>query len=190
MVGRERRAGRRRQLSKGRCVRATVPRSPVPHSLLILTAVPYAQISVQLPPISEVSKRNARTASAPRACASCVSRSMTCWRLIALLHLIGDGGDPYGIVGALMTAAPSGSYLTLSQVASDIQAEQMAEARQRHNSMARETQRHRSHAEVARFFAGLELLPPGLVPVQQWRPQSALESQARSAMWGGVARKP
>jgi len=63
-------------------------------------------------------------------------------------------------------------------------------ARQRYNSMARETQRHRSHAEVARFFSGLELLPPGLVPVQQWRPQSDFETQAKSAMWGGVARKP
>jgi len=110
--------------------------------------------------------------------------------LIALLHLIGDQDDPYGIVSALMAAVPSGSYLTLSQVASDIQAEQMAEARQRYNSMARETQRHRTHAEVARFFTGLELLPPGLVPVQQWRPGSDFEAQAKSAMWGGVARKP
>ncbi len=110
--------------------------------------------------------------------------------LIALLHLIGDQDDPYGIVSALMAAVPSGSYLALSQVASDIQAEQMAEARQRYNRMARETQRHRTHAEVARFFTGLELLPPGLVPVQQWRPRSDFEAQAKSAMWGGVARKP
>jgi hypothetical protein len=110
--------------------------------------------------------------------------------LIALLHLIGDRDDPYGIVSALMAAVPSGSYLALSQVASDIQAEQMAEARQRYNRMARETQRHRTHAEVARFFTGLELLPPGLVPVQQWRPRSDFEAQAKSAMWGGVARKP
>jgi hypothetical protein len=110
--------------------------------------------------------------------------------LIALLHLIGDQDDPYGIVSALMAAVPSGSYLALSQVASDIQAEQMAEARNRYNRMARETQQHRSHAEVAGFFKGLELLPPGLVPVQQWRPRSDFEAQAKSAMWGGVARKP
>ncbi len=109
--------------------------------------------------------------------------------LIALLHLIGDDDDPYGIIGALMAAVPSGSYLGLSQVASDIQAEQMAEAAKRYNRMARETQRHRSHAEVASFFTGLELLPPGLVPVQQWRPRSDFEAQAKSAMWGGVARK-
>jgi hypothetical protein len=33
---------------------------------------------------------------------------------------------------------------------------------------------------------GLELVTPGLVPVQQWRPASELEARARSAMWGGV----
>jgi hypothetical protein len=109
--------------------------------------------------------------------------------LIALLHLIGDDDEPYGIVNALMAAVPSGSYLALSQVASDIEAEQQAEAAKRYNRMARETQRHRSHAEVARFFTGLELLTPGVVPVQQWRPRSDLEAHAKSAMWGGVARK-
>ena len=109
--------------------------------------------------------------------------------LIALLHLIGDQDDPYEIVSALMAAVPAGSYLALSHVASDIQAEQMAEAAKRYNRMARETQRHRSHAEVAGFFTGLELTRPGMVPVQNWRPRSELEAQAKSAMWGGVARK-
>jgi hypothetical protein len=65
-----------------------------------------------------------------------------------------------------------------------------AEAARRYNRLARETQRHRSRAEVARFFYGLDLVEPGLVPVQQWRPASDLAAGARSAMWGGVARKP
>jgi hypothetical protein len=110
--------------------------------------------------------------------------------LIAIMHLIVDQDDPYGVVGQLVAAVPAGSYLALSQVASDIQAEQMAEAAKRYNRLARETQRHRNRTEVARFFGGLELVEPGLVPVQQWRPASELEARARSAMWGGVARKP
>ncbi|MGH3235266.1 MAG: SAM-dependent methyltransferase [Streptosporangiaceae bacterium] len=109
--------------------------------------------------------------------------------LIAILHLIGDQDDPAGIIRQLMAAVPAGSYLALSQVASDIEAEQMAEAAKRYNRLARETQRHRSHAEVTRFFDGLELLEPGLVPVQRWRPAFELEARAHSAMWGGVARK-
>jgi hypothetical protein len=110
--------------------------------------------------------------------------------LIAIMHLIVDADDPYGIVGTLTGAVPPGSYLALSQVASDIQAEQMAEAAKRYNRLAHETQRHRSHAEVERFFDGLDLIEPGLVAVQQWRPRSPAEAGARSAMWGGVASKP
>ena len=68
----------------------------------------------------------------------------------------------------------SREYLALSQVASDIEAEQMAEAAKRYNRMAAETQRHRSDAEVERFFDGLELQEPGVVAVQQWRPGSDL----------------
>jgi hypothetical protein len=109
--------------------------------------------------------------------------------LIAIMHLIVDADDPYGLVGQLMAAVPAGSYLALSQVASDIQAEQMAEAARQYNRLARETQRHRDHAEVGRFFDGLDLVEPGVVPVQQWRPGSEFEASARSAMWGGVGRK-
>ena len=109
--------------------------------------------------------------------------------LIAIMHLIVDADDPYRLVSELMAAVPAGSYLALSQVASDIEAEQMAEAAKRYNRMARETQRHRSHAEVERFFDGLELQEPGVVAVPRWRPGSDIEAKARSAMWGGVARK-
>ena len=48
--------------------------------------------------------------------------------LIAVMHLIVDADDPYRLVSELMAAVPAGSYLALSQVASDIEAEQMAEA--------------------------------------------------------------
>ena len=109
--------------------------------------------------------------------------------LIAIMHLIGDQDDPGGIIKQLMAAVPAGSYLALSQVASDIEAEQMAEAARRYNRLARETQRHRSHAEVTRLFDGLELLDPGVVPVPRWRPASELEAKAHSAMWGGLALK-
>jgi S-adenosyl methyltransferase len=109
--------------------------------------------------------------------------------LIAVMHLIGDSDGPQGIVSSLMAAVPPGSYLALSQVASDIDAEQMAEAARRYNRLAHETQRHRSHAEVKRFFNGLELVEPGLVPVHEWRAGAGVEASSLSAMWGGVARK-
>ena len=109
--------------------------------------------------------------------------------LIAIMHLIGDQDDPYRIVRQLMAAVPAGSYLALSQVASDIDAEQIAESGRRYNPLARENLRFRSHAEILRFFDGLELVEPGLVPVPCWRPASELEARARSAVRGGVGRK-
>ena len=109
--------------------------------------------------------------------------------LIAIMHLTGDADDPYRLVAQLTAAVPPGSYLALSQVASDIEPEQMAEAARRYNRSAHEQQRHRTHAEVSRFFDGLELVAPGLVAVQNWRPGSEIEASAKSAMWGGVGRK-
>ncbi len=109
--------------------------------------------------------------------------------MIALMHLITDADDPYGIVGTLKSALAPGSYLALSQVASDLEMEQVAEGRRRFNRMARETQQHRTNAEVRRFFDGFELIEPGVVQVQRWHP-SELEARANSTMWCGVARKP
>ena len=110
--------------------------------------------------------------------------------LIAIMHLIVDADDPYRIVAELMAAVPPGSYLALSQVASDIEAERMAEAARRYNRLAHETQRHRTHAEVTRFFDGLDLVEPGVVAVHEWRPGPETVPGTRSGMWGGVAGKP
>ena len=109
--------------------------------------------------------------------------------LIAILHAIGDDEDPYQIVAKLMGAVPPGSYLALSHVASDIDAEQIGEATARLNQLSRQHFTLRDHAQVLRFFGGLELLEPGVVRVEDWRP-SELETRYRSAMWSGVGRKP
>ena len=116
--------------------------------------------------------------------------------LIAIMHLIVDADDPHRIVAELMAAVPPGSYLALSQVASDIETEQVAEARRRYNSLARETQQHRSHAEVTRFFDGLDLVPPfagaraEVVHLGLWGCEDPRLADNESSRWGycGVAR--
>ena len=109
--------------------------------------------------------------------------------LVAVLHLIGPEDHPYGIVSQLMDAAPPGSYLLLSHVASDIEPEKMAEMGKRLNRLLAQKGYYRSQAEVTQFFTGLELLEPGVVPVQHWRQDSEIEGARRAAMWGGLARK-
>jgi hypothetical protein len=49
---------------------------------------------------------------------------------------------------------------------------------------------YRSRDEVARFFDGLDLLEPGIVPLQDWRPEPGAVSGDKSAMWCAVGRKP
>ena len=109
--------------------------------------------------------------------------------LVSVLHMVQDQQDPHAIVATLMGAMPAGSYLALTHVGSDIEPDAMAEMRRRMNSRVAQPVTHRDHATVARFFTGLELLPPGVVRVPEWRPESPAEAVAPSTQWGGVARK-
>jgi SAM-dependent methyltransferase len=111
--------------------------------------------------------------------------------LLIILHLIPDADDPYGIVAALLQALPAGGYLVLSHPAGDIRAAQMAEMTRRVNErMSGPQATMRDRAGVTRFFGGLDLLEPGVVQPQQWRPEPGVISPAQVTAWCGVARKP
>jgi S-adenosyl methyltransferase len=109
--------------------------------------------------------------------------------LMAILHLIPDTDDPFGIVARLIGAVPAGSYLALSQIASDIDVREVAEAREQIGRYMPAKQTYRSHAEVMRFFGDLEMVEPGLVRVTEWRPDTAADAALPTALWGGVAHK-
>jgi hypothetical protein len=47
----------------------------------------------------------------------------------------------------------------------------------------------RSRAEVARFFAGTDLVEPGIVRPEEWRPDPGTAETARSSLWSAVGRK-
>ncbi len=111
--------------------------------------------------------------------------------LIGILHFVPDTDDPYRIVQTLMAATAPGSYLVISHPASDIRAEQVASMAERLNRLQETKGTLRSYTEVARFFDGLELIPPGLVQAHQWRPGSAAaDSGEQTPGYCGVARKP
>jgi hypothetical protein len=109
--------------------------------------------------------------------------------LIAVLHLIPDEDDPWGIVASLMDAVPSGSYLVVSHPARDVETERSEQAARRYNRHVAAPMRRRSRPEVARFFDGLELVEPGLVQMHQWR-AGATEPAAPSSGYAVVGRKP
>jgi hypothetical protein len=110
--------------------------------------------------------------------------------LVAILQHIGDDDDPYQIVTRLIAAVPAGSYLALSHPARDIEAQAMAQIADSMNELVAEKVTFRSQTEVSRFFDGLDLVDPGVVPVPRWRPASAAEAASPTVMWAGVGRKP
>ena len=110
--------------------------------------------------------------------------------LLIILHLIPDADGPYDIVAELMGALPSGSYLVLAHPASDIRAAQMAEMTRRVNArMSGPAATMRDRAAITRFFDGLDLVEPGVVQPQQWRPEPGMLSPPQVTAWCGVARK-
>ena len=111
--------------------------------------------------------------------------------LLAILHYIPDLDEAQRIVARLVGAVPSGSYLVISHAASDISPDEMAEMIRRMNEhLAEGNHVGRSRDEVARFFADVDLVEPGVVKVTEWRPVSALEAGGPTSLWGGVGRKP
>ena len=111
--------------------------------------------------------------------------------LVAILHLIPEEDDPYQVVADLMAAVPSGSYLVVSHVANDLprQSAGVNAVAARLSEVMFQRVTARGQDQVLKLFAGLEIVEPGIVPVQDWRPDSSQEG-ARSAMRGGIGRKP
>jgi hypothetical protein len=110
--------------------------------------------------------------------------------LIAVLHAIPDSDDPYAIVATLMDAIPSGSYLALSHSASDLlRAEQRQSLTTVNNRMIQQDFTYRSRDQVARFFEGTDLVEPGLVRVEDWRPDPGPAGAGKSHLWGAMGRK-
>jgi hypothetical protein len=108
--------------------------------------------------------------------------------LLAVLQFVLDEQDPYGLVAELMAALPSGSYLVLSHPTDDFNPNK-GESMKVYNEKSAEQAVVRDKAETSRFFDGLELVDPGVVPVARWRPDSDLAAASPSSMWCGVARK-
>jgi S-adenosyl methyltransferase len=88
--------------------------------------------------------------------------------LVAILHLIPDGDDPYGIVTYLIDALPRGSFVAISHLTTEFQPDVVVEGSAILSESTGTEFTPRSAADVARFFDGLEMVDPGLAQVDQW----------------------
>jgi S-adenosyl methyltransferase len=118
--------------------------------------------------------------------------------LLGILHFVPDDQDPFGIVARFRDGVPAGSYLVISHgtrdipVRPDMSAEEMAEMGARIERLYQQTTASmvtRTRAQVERFFDGFDLLDPGLVEIQLWRPDRP-DAMLPGGFYGGVARKP
>jgi hypothetical protein len=81
-------------------------------------------------------------------------------------HFTGD--EAYPIVGQLLAGLPAGSYFALYDGANTNEA--FNQAQQGYNDSGAVPYHLRSPEQCARYFDGLELVPPGVGPVPHWRP--------------------
>jgi hypothetical protein len=111
--------------------------------------------------------------------------------LFGVLHFIPDEDDPYGIVARLLAALPSGSYLAVQHPTGDFYPAGVgAQGSYRNAGIPFQ---YRTRAEFERFVAGLELVPPGLAPMVEWRAEDEAQprpSAAEAGAYAALGRKP
>lgn len=74
------------------------------------------------------------------------------------------------LVDALRHTLVAGSYLVMAQTSLDIYAEGAAEVVDLLNQVLEEPYVPRTEREIAHHLEGFDLIEPGLVPVERWRP--------------------
>jgi hypothetical protein len=109
--------------------------------------------------------------------------------LVAILMYFHDSDGVYDLVKTLVDALPSGSYVTITHPTADFNP-RAVEGAVAAATAAGITLVPRSKAEVERFFAGLELVDPGVVPVLDWHPDEEPANPNAAWYWSGMARKP
>ncbi|MCK9895303.1 SAM-dependent methyltransferase [Frankia sp. AgB32] len=111
--------------------------------------------------------------------------------LVAVLHFLSADDQPYDIVGRLLDAVPAGSYLVATHGTADFDpgARRLYEAYRARGIHLQS----RDRDEFGRFFAGLDLVEPGVTVAHRWRPDDAVPPDLTDALvsnYAAVGRKP
>lgn len=94
--------------------------------------------------------------------------------LLAILHFVPDDANPAAIVTALRAPLAPGSYLAIThghagKVSKDIE----DQVRDAYSATAAGDIIPRSREQLLAYFEGMDVLEPGVVPVEAWRPEKA-----------------
>jgi hypothetical protein len=112
--------------------------------------------------------------------------------LVSVLHFVPDEFKPAQIVATLLGALPKGSYLVASHVTAEHQRAGAGAAERSYRGAGVPAQLRDCDEFAELAFSGLELVPPGVVLVSEWRPERAGPRPAPAEVngYGAVARKP
>lgn len=114
--------------------------------------------------------------------------------LLAFLHFFQDDAEAEALVRGLRDVLAPGSYLVISHASYD---DMPTDVRERLEGLYTRTPtpvRSRTREQIADFFAGFDLVEPGLVYVPAWRPEGPgdlwHDEPDRVHGFAGVGRKP
>jgi O-Methyltransferase involved in polyketide biosynthesis len=109
--------------------------------------------------------------------------------VIGIIHFLDDGAVSR-LLSTVMDAVVPGSYLTITVGTEDHDVDGEVRRTNAVYAKAGIPGWARTCAEVEQLLAGLELLEPGIVRPQEWRPDGVLDGAQDRALWAAVARKP
>ncbi|GAA1881897.1 SAM-dependent methyltransferase [Actinomadura bangladeshensis] len=102
----------------------------------------------------------------------------------SVLHLLPD--DVTGVMAAYVGAMAPGSYLVVSTVVSEGLPEKVVTVSREHVPFFHP----RSQSEIVTWLQGLQVVPPGIIDCQHWRPSGTLPELANQRVVCAVAWKP
>jgi len=112
--------------------------------------------------------------------------------LVGVLHFVPDDAQAYDSVARLVAALAPGSYVVVSHAAGEAFDHLLQQAANKDDVYRQRTATpgtSRTGPEVERFFTGLELMEPGVVRLNDWRPEPDESPEpGGNGLWAGVAR--
>jgi len=110
--------------------------------------------------------------------------------MLAVLHFLAGANDPGRVVAALDRRLAPGSFVAISHLTSDFAPGPVTAGVEAYNALVPTPLVPRSHAQVSALFGALPLVPPGVVPITEWRAATASPFPHAADLYAGVARKP
>ncbi|TCO47424.1 SAM-dependent methyltransferase [Actinocrispum wychmicini] len=107
--------------------------------------------------------------------------------LYGMLHFLADSDGPDRLLDELLAAVPTGSYVAVSHFARDDEDTAMNATLHAMDQQMGEAVVRRTRGEVEKFFNGMDIVEPGVVRTNEWRPEA--HGPRPLPMWCGVARK-